>query len=600
MLVALDTETYIKDKKTGQYIPTLDATKFALGCIITDNRKTAKFFTDKEEMYQYLIELIKTERKYGHKLYVYAHNHSYDLASYAHDHITDTEELNIIRQKPLMAILEGSGFLLDTLSFYKSDLKTIGEFIGIPKLKMPKTVKTIEELKPYLLRDTQIVMKGIQTIRDEMEKMGHKPRKMLTAGNLAMSYFKTYISNQYYNGIPFSSYLYRKGWIHQTRHHEFIRKAYRGARVECFKSGRFEGVNMLDINSLYPYVLANEITMPDLLKEEKITEPEELYDKKEIMEMIGVAEATVQFPTKNVMYLPLKYNNGIYFPPTTKARGYWTIQELAKAEKEGYEVEEIHNVVKYKPLPFNPFTKLMEELYDLRMRSDKTLGYVIKLLMNSLSGKFAQYRGKKEIKVCTREDSHIYREQGYEIESDYGRYYIMAREGKKEIPKYAHAMISILTTAKARTILYDQLKKIPFKDLLYCDTDSIAYTGDHLNKFNVGKGLGQWKTEFKDAEAEFVKEKVYTIKNKDEKEKIVFAGNTQRDITNDQLWGKATIQNKKMYSFNMGFKTGNLDKIGTFFEVNNRTNASMRKRQMKFPPYYREYSKEEMIQQVET
>lgn len=600
MLVALDTETYQYNEQTEQYEPTLDATKFVLGCIITDNRKSAKFFTDKEEMFQHLLNLTRLERQYGHNLYVYAHNHSYDLASYAHQHLHQPELINIKRQKPLIALLDQTGFLLDTLSFYNASLETIGKFVGMPKMQMPTGIRKIEELKPYLLRDTQIVMKAITNIRDQMAKLGHKPKKMLTAGSLAMTYFKTHCKKQLHNGIPYSAYLYKKGTIHQTQHHELIRKAYRGARCECFHWGKYEGVTMLDINSLYPHVLAHQITMPDLLTETRIIDPEFLYTKKEILSMIGVAEATVQFPTRNIMYLPVRYNNGIYFPPTAQVRGYWTTHELAKAEQEGYEIQQIHDLVAYRPLPFNPFTKFMKELYELRTQSDQTLGYVIKLLMNSLAGKFAQYKGSKERRICHRQEATELEAQGYQIESDYGEYYVMAKELEKKIPKYAHPIISILTTAHARTLLYDQLKKIPFDDLLYCDTDAIAFTGQHENKFEIGTQLGQWRVEFQNAEAEFVKEKIYRIKNPDGKEKNVFAGNTNRTITEEQLWGQKEIINKKMYSFNMGYRTGNLDKIGTFFQVATKANPAIRKREMRFPPYYREYTKEEMITAAET
>lgn len=598
VMLALDVETYEYDEKDKVYRPGLNAKNFTLGCIMIDKRKTPLWFTDPEEMYNYLLEFVRQKKKEGHNCYIYGHKHSYDLYSYAQNHLHETDILDVKCQEPLFAVLDETGFLLDTRSFFKSKLEDVGRLLNFPKGEMPKEVKSIDELKEYLQRDVEIVLKAMEEVRNKMNQLGIRPKKMFTAGQLAMTFFKTWCKNQKYKDSNYSAYLYKRGTIHRSRFHKFIRKALRGARNECFQQGIFEDVTMVDINSLYPYVMAYEMRMPDLISERFISEPEEFFPREELLSKIGVAKATVVFPKIKLGYLPVRYNNGIHFPQNTEVTGYWTTFELSRALEEGYEIKKIHEAVVYRDLPFNPFNEFMIKLYDLRKESDPVFGHVVKLLMNSLAGKFAQFREEKVRTICHREDSPELEGDGYHIENSYGEEYLMVKSKGRKVPKFAHPMITILVKAYARDVLYRNLKKIAdenFDDLLYCDTDSCCFKGNHLSKFKISKELGDFKIEFQDKVGEFVREKIYAIKNKDGTDfKVVYAGNTNRNITPEQLWGKEAIENKKMYSLNMGFKTGNFDKVGTFFEMMVKTNPFKRKREVPFPDQYIEVDKADM------
>ncbi|MEC8339597.1 MAG: DNA polymerase, partial [Nanoarchaeota archaeon] len=578
-------EYFMKNKKAGFYYPILNGRGFTIGAVLKDNCKKPVFFTKPDDMFNYLLDLIESEAKRGHQVFIYAHNHFYDLCSYAQNHLHKVDLVDIKVQKPIYGYLGEKedengeelprGYLLDTMSFYKTKLENIGEMLGYEKLDMPKRVQKVDDLKQYLTRDVEIVMKAIQNIRDTMGKISHKPKKILTAGNLAMGYFKRWCNKKEYGKYKYSGYLYNRGTIWQSKYPDFVRKAYRGARCERFNKGTFENVTMLDINSLYPYILAEKFVMPDLKTEKKIIDPEFLMTHDEILKYIGVCHATVKFPTKKLMYLPTKGRNGfgIYFPPSTTVKGYWTTFELKRALEEGYVIEKIHECVIYeKNLPFNPFNEFMHEMYDLRLNSEDTMKPTIKLLMNALGGKFAQVTKLKDWKRCHRADVPKYEEEGYYVVNDHNEEYILAKDVGEVIPKFSHPIITTYMTALAKDYLYSFLKQIQFDDLLYCDTDSVAFKGNYVDKFEIGNQLGEWKVEYKNAKASFVKEKIYSIEDNENK-KVVFAGNSNRDISEEQLWGKTEINNRKMYSLNMAMKTGKFEKIGTFFEEHRKVNA---------------------------
>ena len=128
----------------------------------------------------------------------------------------------------------------------------------------------------------------------------------------------------------------------------------------------------------------------------------------------------------------------------------------------------------------------MPKMYKLRKLLPKKKSMIIKLLMNSLYGKFGETRVNKDTTSCKREDFDKYIEDGWNVVAVYEDEYIIQKTTSITIPKHANVYISTMITALARDYLYENLKKIPFDDLVYCDTDSIIFQGDHLNKFKVG------------------------------------------------------------------------------------------------------------------
>ena len=71
MIIAVDIET------RG-----LDARKFLMACLIKDSGKK-KFFYDKSDLWEYIIELGKKEMRRGKALTVYSHNAQFDFYGYA-------------------------------------------------------------------------------------------------------------------------------------------------------------------------------------------------------------------------------------------------------------------------------------------------------------------------------------------------------------------------------------------------------------------------------------------------------------------------------------------------------------------------------------
>ena len=196
----------------------------------------------------------------------------------------------------------------------------------------------------------------------------------------------------------------------------------------------------------------------------------------------------------------------------------------------GYKINNISWIISYSKLNVNPFKDYIEELYNMRLEAKDGFKNVIKLLMNNLYGKFSQYRSEKDYKVVERFEVQEWIEQGYEVNCSIGTQYIISKEGDLYQPSYTNAIISVMITAGARNYLFKQLKKIPYEDLLYCDTDSVMFKGEHRNKFEYGNQLGQFKIEIDNKQCKILGEKRYYIHDR-----VKISGLSKRDSTKDLI-----------------------------------------------------------------
>ena len=62
------------------------------------------------------------------------------------------------------------------------------------------------------------------------------------------------------------------------------------------------------------------------------------------------------------------------------------------------------------------------------------------------------------------------------------------------------------------------MTKVPVEDLLYCDTDSIAFKGKHLHKFDLQWEMGKWKIEA-EGNGTRIRNTIVRVDNKMEKSK---------------------------------------------------------------------------------
>ena len=95
----------------------------------------------------------------------------------------------------------------------------------------------------------------------------------------------------------------------RTFREEEIHAAYRGGRNEAFKTGHFEGVTAIDINSLYPHATMI-MKCPDLRTERLINNPLRNFETHEILSRIGITQALIKNVNNDIGIVPARTKDG--------------------------------------------------------------------------------------------------------------------------------------------------------------------------------------------------------------------------------------------------------------------------------------------------
>lgn len=534
MLCAVDTETY--EQKDGIYYPILDTTKFVAGCIYKQNG-THKIYYDKQQFWEYILNLAQTETERNKHLTIYSHNQQYDFSAYVP--ITDPN-IEIINVQPFIANYKINGKeaikFLDTFPLFRMTLEKASQLIGLPKKEMPEKITSPTQLTDYLLRDTHIVLKLIQHLRQKLTTLNYKPRRLYTINQIAINYLM--------HTLPREKYLFRNKYqFHYTNNKKHIHEAYRGGMVRAYQTGTYNNTTQLDINSSYTYS-ATMIPFPDLRTETNLKNPTQNYSQKELLQYPGI-HTTIITNQKN-KYSPLQVriqNDTNYHPsPGSIILGTYTNLELQTYIKNGYKILEIPESTIYLKAPDNPLSPILQHLYIKKQNTtDSFERYLYKQLMNSCFGKLAQTTTSQTYHYDLIDNAPTLFQQGYQAINRQGDKYLYQKTETyiKYKPYYA-PIISALINAQAKINLYEYIQNIPLKDLLYTDTDSFLFKNNHINKFKINDQLGSLKIEHQNQQAQIYGPKTYRIGTN-----IKVSGIHKKDL-NIKDFQQGTIKSTKM------------------------------------------------------
>lgn len=348
----------------------------------------------------------------------------------------------------------------------------------------------------YLKRDCELLIlvleKSLELLREHIAKID---RLGITIGATAIDVFRTGFLEREIS-IPVEPEI-----------KDFLRRGYRGGRVEVFRAGYHARVNVYDVNSLYPTAMCS--TLIPISADMSLVYK---FDPKKV----GVYK--IKFEQYNRKILPVLIGDdglGIY-----EGVGYFFSPELCvlkqydphcKIDVEwGYVFNDVGK----------PFDRFVNSLYDLR-KTDYTgpLGELCKFLLNSCYGKFAQ-RGEREklLLFYSNDDFIAACREGRNI-ADISPDSPFSVETIFQPPAFEHVGIAGIITSKARAILYEHLSRVPKSSVIYADTDSVHTTDIFPSSF-VGRDLGQLKLEFS-GEGIYCGKKLYCLRDLETKtEKI--------------------------------------------------------------------------------
>ncbi|KKK77507.1 hypothetical protein LCGC14_2852930, partial [marine sediment metagenome] len=354
----------------------------------------------------------------------------------------------------------GSMVFLDIMNWFVESLAKTGQRIGVPKLKIDFETCPDYLLDIYCKRDVEIELENFKRFMRFLED-NSVSRLCYTRASTAMA---AYLLRHYKTKI----------YIHNNEQAiDLERDSYRGGRTECFYLGELKNDNyyILDVNSLYPYVMRNN-SYP--IKYKKIIHKINIPDLQEYLRDSAVV-AKVLIQTDEAVYAVRRERT--IFPVGL----FWvtlTTPELKYALHHNH-IKQIDDAVIYNQS--NIFETYVDKFYMLRQefKSAGVAEYeeLCKKMLNSLYGKFGQKAEVWEkIGDCPDESDRI--EQCFEVGTAGVRQlrYLLGEvfelKGYEE-PFNSFPAISSEIAAYSRMYLYKLMKTAGTGNYYYCDTDSL-------------------------------------------------------------------------------------------------------------------------------
>lgn len=399
-------------------------------------------FHNRGDVIEFVRWLQGKQRQHGKALRVYFHNLRYDLGN-LFGRALDAPDVQLVGGRMIHARL-GKLVFFDSFNMWPMSVAKLGKAFGLEKLSMD--IRS----KDYVFRDCEIVKRALEFTQGMVAEFDIETLPA-TIGGLAVRIWRN---------------MGGETWFDDS---ELCREAYYGGRVELFRTHAEGSINYYDVNSLYPYAMAKAF-------------PTHLEPQADI-DCEGIACAEVQAAPDFVSALPVRRQDGSIYYPCGRLSGLWTCAELRCAVANGRSRILKILAVSGSRETFSPYAEFIGEFYKRRQRCTSDAEKLFyKLLLNNLYGQQAM-NGMVTRSVFKR---------GTRRGVPYGNKELV--DVQMPLPEHVNYCHAAHVTSYARIHLLEHLRKVPWKDLIYCDTDSIICLGNH---FKTGNELGQMKLEAK-------------------------------------------------------------------------------------------------------
>ena len=370
------------------------------------------------------------------------------------------------------------------------------------------------QIKEQCENDCEVLREGFLKFRKIiMDVFEIDIKSQITIPSLSFNIFKKNYYNVYMTPITKNPF----------KEDEFIRRSYKGGIAEVVKPLLKDGF-CYDANSLYPSIMRNE-KFP--IGKGKFVKGKDI----DINNFIGFIECEVE-TNENLDFLTYRHPDRGLITPKGSWIDVYHHKEVLKAISLGYKIKFIKGFKYMKEEKI--FKKFVEEIYDMRIKSEtREMNYIMKLILNSLYGRFGMKVLVESTKYINVEELNDYKKKYLikNIEHLGNNMYIVTglikSKDNKELYKNTidtetAVQIASCITSYSRIFMYE-FKKINGNECYYTDTDSIFVKNKLSDEF-IGKNLGQFKKEYDVKEGYFIAPKVYCIIKYDGSIKTVLKG----------------------------------------------------------------------------
>ena len=475
-LIFFDTETWQNEKESGKVHQSL-----RLGWACYYRRAYGRhaavmewlYFVHTNQFWQFI-----TDHTYDkNKLWVIARNVAFDFTvvrGWTHlrrlgyklkfFHNKGTCNIISVRNK------SNSIVFLDSMNWFRESLEKTGKRIGIKRIEVDYKACSEAELKTACKNHVLIELENFKLFIKFLE-VNKVARLCYTAGSTAMAAFLL----RYYN---------TRIYIHNNEQAiKLERESYKGGRVECFFLGELKNDNyyMLDVNSLYPFVMRNN-SYP--VKYKRISHKDTPDSLRNAIKTKSIT-ARVLIETDEPVYAVRRER--CIFP----VGRFWTVlttPEIKYALDRGH-IKQVGDCVIYEQE--NIFESFVDKFYNMRLmfksKGNAEYEQFCKYIMNKLYGKFGQ-KGEEWSKIgdCPNEPDReelVFNMGGRRVSKLrylLGEVFLMTGVGEcfDSFPA-----IAAHVTGYARMYLWSLMQEAGWGNYYYCDTDSLIV--NEVGKWNL-------------------------------------------------------------------------------------------------------------------
>lgn len=464
-----DTETIpfqIAPGETGQRLD------FGWGCF-QSKRSNGKWTEPVWQRFTKPIQFLKwieSRTREKTRTYIFAHNLHFETAvlnCFYHLPKLGWENSRMIVESPpfIMAWRKGKKTIewLDTGNWWMQSAAKIAASIGMSKLPFPSRSASKSVWDTYCRNDVEIIRRACHFWFEFIERydLGGFAR------TLAGQSFRAYRHRFMKHDIFIDDHI---------RADKLGRDSYHGGRTECLFIGKRKGpIHVYDINSMYPFVMReNEFPVKKVCYA-RVPSVKEL--SKWLIDFCLVADIELETSTPRYAHL---YDHKIIFP-TGRFRTVLTTPDIRNALENG-DIIKCYAFAAYEKAPI--FRSFVDELYRLRLeaksKNDEVMTYNLKILLNSLYGKFGQ---TGRVWETVRQTSDLTVNTWTEIDLETHTVYSWRQFGgvvqckKQDDESYqSFPAIASHVTAYARDLLWRYFDLCGHQNVLYTDTDSLFVT----------------------------------------------------------------------------------------------------------------------------
>jgi len=424
-----------------------------LWCFV--HRNGSNVARSQHEALEVLLDYQRVWKSRGYQVEVWATNLEYDMCN-----LFDRSRISEVtfyfgRSYLCSARWRGVDFR-DTTRHLPASVAELGKLVGAPKVEgelfdsrhRPDPVRDFERYKARCLRDAAITYRTVRMLGDAYRSLKTRTRTTLASTALAV----------------WRDHYWRRAIVRpHPRVWSAAHEAYHGGRSQAFAVGTFEDVSVVDVASMFPWAMTcGSLPLPWGLVSHVRSGAELLP--------FGLYRVTVDSKLGRPC-LPVRTARGTIYP-NGQWSGWYVGEELLAFLERGGRLRVHEGYVFHETC--EPFGGYVSALFKRKQRARGLKRTLYKLLLNALYGKFGQ-QGRRVRCVPLK------RFLSLKITPPFSREWngLVIFTEETAPPPWGNDVWPAFVTARARVRLAREIEQLEQRGArpLYCDTDSIMFTG---------------------------------------------------------------------------------------------------------------------------